>query len=39
METYEPVDRVRQIGTIIGIALSAVIYGLALGPLVYHYFN
>lgn len=39
MGAQQPVDRTRQIGTVIGIALSAVIYGLALGPLVYHYFN
>ena len=39
MDTHQPVDRIRQIGNVIGILLSAVIFGLALGPLVYHYFN
>lgn len=31
MEAYEPIDRVRQIGTVVGITLSAVIYGLPSG--------
>lgn len=39
MEAHQPVDRARQIGTAIGFALSAVVYGLALGPLIYHYFS
>ena len=39
METGRDIDRTRQIGTVIGVALSAVIYALALGPLVYHYFK
>lgn len=37
MQAHGDIDRVRQAGTVIGIILSAVIYGLALGPLVYHY--
>lgn len=37
MEMQESDDAVRKIGKVIGIGLSALIYGLCMGPLVYHY--
>ncbi|KSV71062.1 hypothetical protein N183_28160 [Sinorhizobium sp. Sb3] len=37
MENPEQFPVARRIGTIIGIALSVLIYALAMGPLVYHH--
>jgi hypothetical protein len=37
MDVSKNLDVATRFGTAIGIALSAVIYGLAIGPLIYHY--
>lgn len=39
MENSRSFDIATQLGRVIGIVLSVVIYGLAIGPLVYHYFQ
>lgn len=37
MENSKSFDVAPRLGTVIGIALSVVIYGLAIGPLIYSY--
>lgn len=39
MENSKSFDVATRLGTVIGVVLSAVIYGLAIGPLAYHYFQ
>lgn len=37
MTETDTTDTIRKVGTFIGLALSGVIYALAIGPLVYSY--